>query len=46
MRDKIFFRLLAVVLAVCIIATAVHLIWAIHAYQNCSIIYFIGKELW
>ena len=46
MSDKIFYRLLAAAIAVCIIATAVHLIWAIDAYQSCSIIYFIGKELW
>jgi len=46
MRDKIFIRLLIVVLVVCLLATAWHLIYAIDAYQHCSIIYFIGKELW
>jgi len=46
MGNKIFYRLLAAVLTVCILATAAHLIWAIDAYQSCSIIYFIGKELW
>ena len=46
MRDKLFIRLLIAVLAVCMIATAAHLIYAIEAYQHCSIIYFIGKELW
>ena len=46
MSDKIFYRLLAAVLAMCILGTAAHLIWAIDAYQRCSIIYFIGRELW
>ena len=46
MRDKLFIQLLVAVLAICIIATTVHLIYAIDAYQHCSIIYFIGKELW
>ena len=46
MSDKIFYRLLIVVLAVCMIATIAHLIYAVDAYQHCSIIYFIGKELW
>ena len=46
MSDKIFYRLLIAVLAVCMIATIVHLIYTIDAYQHCSIICFIGKELW
>jgi len=46
MSNKIFYRLLITVLAVCMIATIAHLIYAIDAYQHCSIIYFIGKELW
>ena len=46
MSDKIFTRLLITVLAVCLILTIVHLAYAIYAYQHCSIIYFIGKELW
>ena len=46
MSNKIFYRLLIAVLAVCMIATIVHLIYAIDAYQHCSIICFIGKELW
>jgi len=39
-------RVLAAVIAVCFIATAAHFVYAIDAYQHCSIIYFIGKELW
>ena len=46
MSNKIFYRLLIAVLAVCTIATIAHLIYAVDAYQHCSIIYFIGKELW
>ncbi|MBR6708155.1 MAG: hypothetical protein IKL84_00590 [Clostridia bacterium] len=46
MRDKLFIRLLILVLAVCLVLTIAHLAYAIYAYQHCSIIYFIGKELW
>ena len=37
---------LAVTLALCAALTVAHLLYAINAYQHCSIIYFIGKELW
>ncbi len=33
-------------LAVCILLTAAHLVYDYFAYQHCSIIYFISKELW
>ena len=46
MTNKRFYAVLFSVLALCLIATAAHLIWAVYAYQHCSIIYFIGKELW
>lgn len=46
MSDKIFLRLLIAVLAVCLVLTITHLAYAIYAYQHCSIIFFIGKELW
>ena len=46
MSDKTFVRLLIAVLTVCVIATAAHFVYAIDAYQRCSIICFIGKELW
>ena len=36
----------AAVLALCILLTAAHVIYAVWAYQHCSIIYFIGGELW
>jgi len=46
MSAKTFVRLLAAVLTICVLATAAHFVYAIDAYQHCSIIYFIGKELW
>ena len=46
MSDKVFYRTLIAVLAVCLVLTLWHLLYAIDAYQSCSIIYFIGKELW
>jgi len=46
MKEKTFYIILFSVLAVCLILTAAHFLYAIYAYQHCSIIYFIGKELW
>ena len=46
MTDSVFIRIFIAVLAVCLLATAAHAIYAIEAYQRCSIIYFIGEELW
>ena len=46
MSDRKFVILLAVLLAVCVIVTLCHLVYVIDAYKSCSIIYFIGKELW
>ena len=46
MKDKLFIRLLIAALAVCLVVTIAHLVYAIDAYQHCSIIYFIGEELW
>lgn len=46
MKTKTFYIILAVVLAVCVILTVAHLAYAVYAYNHCSIIYFIAKELW
>ncbi len=46
MNHKTFRRLALTVVGVCLIFTIIHMIYAIQAYQHCSIIYFIGKELW
>lgn len=46
MKDRTFMIALFVLLGICLVLTAAHLIYAIEAYQHCSIIYFIGRELW
>jgi hypothetical protein len=46
MKNKTFLIALFAVLAVCLLLTAAHMIYAVYAYRHCSIIYFIGKELW
>ena len=46
MKNRVFLAILVSVLGVCLALTLAHMIYAIYAYQHCSIIYFIGKELW
>ena len=46
MKNKTFLCVLFPLLGVCVALTVAHLVWAIYAYQHCSIIYFVGKELW
>lgn len=46
MKQKTYFNILITVVVVCLILTIAHLIYAIIAYQHCSIIYFIARELW
>ena len=46
MNDKTFKWLLTAVILLGLLLTLAHLVYAIYAYQHCSIIYFIGKELW
>lgn len=46
MNDSLFRKLLTAVVAAGILLTAAHLAYAVYAYQHCSIIYFIAKELW
>ena len=46
MKKKTYYNILIAVVAICIVLTIAHLIYAIDAYQHCSIIYFIAKELW
>lgn len=46
MKSKVFYGVLIAVVSVCLILTVAHLIYAVNAYQHCSIIYFIAKELW
>ncbi len=46
MKDRTFAIILYIVLAICVLLTAAHFIYAIYAYQHCSIIEFIARELW
>ncbi len=46
MKERNFYILLAAVVGVCTILTAAHFLYAVYAYRHCSIIYFIGRELW
>ena len=46
MKTDIYTKIIIAVLAICVLLTAAHVIYAVWAYQHCSIIYFIGGELW
>ncbi len=46
MKQKTYFNILIAVVAVCLILTIAHMIYAVNAYEHSSIIYFIAKELW
>lgn len=46
MKDQTFRRVLLCVIALCLVLTAAHVVYAVHAYQHCSIIEFIAEELW
>lgn len=46
MKDRTFKNILVIVVGICLILTIAHLLYAVYAYQHCSIIYFIAKELW
>jgi len=46
MQEKLFYRILLAVVILGLLVTLCHLAYCIYAYQHCSIIYFIGKELW
>lgn len=46
MEEKTFRRLLIVLLLLGIALTGWHLAYLVKAYQHCSIIYFIGSEIW
>jgi len=34
------------IIALCAVFTAAHIAYALYAYQHCSIIQFIARELW
>ncbi len=46
MKEKTFWIVLCSIIAGCLVLTMAHFIYVLYAYQHCSIIYFIGKELW
>ena len=46
MGEKTFTALLVALLALGVVLTLAQLAYAVWAYQHCSIIYFIAKELW
>lgn len=46
MKDRTFAIVLIAVTGLCLALTVAHFLYGIYGYQHCSIIYFIGKELW
>lgn len=46
MKERTFSIILIALVCVCLAVTLAHFAYAVYAYQHCSIIYFIGKELW
>lgn len=46
MKEKTFAILIISILALCLAATVAHVAYSVYAYEHCSIIYFISKELW
>lgn len=46
MEEKTFRIILTTIVAVLLVLTVVHVIYVIKAYENASIIRFIGEELW
>lgn len=46
MKERTFRILLYTLIGLCLAFTLAHVIYAVYAYEHCSIIYFIGKELW
>lgn len=46
MKSNVFARAMLFIIAICLILTIAHVIYAIYAYQHCSIIQFIARELW
>lgn len=46
MKDRTFRIVLYSLIGLGLALTLAHLVYAVWAYQHCSIIYFIGKEMW
>lgn len=46
MKDRTFRTVLALMIAAGLLITLAHFAYGVYAYQHCSIIEFIAKELW
>lgn len=46
MKPRTFMITLISVVALCTLLTIGHFVYDVQAYQHCSIIYFISKEIW
>lgn len=46
MKKRLLTVLPFAVLALGLVLTVAHIVYAAYAYEHCSIIYFVGKELW
>lgn len=46
MKKRTFANILIAVTGIGTALTIAHMVYAVYAYQHCSIIYFIAKELW
>ena len=46
MKDKTFLVVLLFAIILCLAVTVAHFCYTVYAYEHCSIIYFIGEELW
>jgi len=46
MFEKTSIKIIFGVLTLCILLTVAHLMYISYAYEHCSIIQFIAKELW
>lgn len=46
MSERNFRITLIAVCGICLALTLAHFVYAVYAYQHCSIIEFIARELW
>lgn len=46
MKTKTFLTLLYIAVALGVLLTIAHMIYAVYMYGNSSIIHFVSKELW
>lgn len=46
MKERTYLWVLLSVIGLCLVLTVAHMVYAVYAYQHCSIIEFIAGELW